>query len=168
MSAKTLSRDEDISQALTYYDTHNANGQTVTYRQVAKLYAVDPSTLFRCRNKSQQSISTNGGQNHILDPMQQAAIREYVIDQYTVGLPCSTPMILSAVCCLCDQEDPPRPHPSITYIKSLMKSIPEVYKVKCKPLDYKRRAAQDTDTVQDWFYGYNYIVQQHNIPLSNI
>jgi hypothetical protein len=49
-----------------------------------------------------------------------------------------------------------------------MKSIPEVHKIKCKPLDYKRRAAQDTDTVQDWFQGYNHLIQQHNIPPSNI
>jgi hypothetical protein len=168
MSAKTLTHDEDLSQAITYYDAHNAAGQTVSYREAAKLFCVDSGTLYKHRNKGQHSIATNGGGNYILSPMQRVAIREYVKDQYTVGLPCSTPIVLSTVYYLCDQEDPPQPHPSITYIKSLIKSIPELYKVKCKLLDYKRRAVQDIDAVREWFYNYNHLIEQHNILLSNI
>jgi hypothetical protein len=168
MSATTLARDEDLSQALIYYNAHNANGSNVSYRQAAQLFCVDHGTLYQRRNKGRRSISTNGGHNSTLSPIQRAAICVYVKDQYTVGLPCSTPMILSVVCHLCDQEDPPQPHPSIKYIRDLMKSIPDLHKVKCKPLDYKRRAAQNTDTVQEWFQDYTRILERHKIPLSNI
>ncbi len=168
MSAKTLTRDEDLSQALIYYNAYNINGPNVTYHEAAKLFCVDHGTLYKRQNKEQRSVATNGGGNHVLNPMQRDAIRDYVKDQFAVGLPCSTPMVLSAVCHLCDQEDPPRPHPSIAYVKSLMKSIPDLHKVKCKPLDYKRRAAQDFDAVREWFQGYTRILEQHNIPPCNI
>ena len=168
MSAKTLDRDEDLSQALTYYNAHNIDNPNITYCKAAKLFCVNHGTLYKRRNKEQHSIATNSRGNSILNPIQRDAIQEYVKDLYTIGLPCSTPMVLSAVCYLCDQEHPPRPYPSITYIKSLMKSIPNLYKIKCKLLDYKHRAAQDTNTIQEWFQGYNCILEQHNIPPCNI
>jgi hypothetical protein len=164
MSAKTLAHDEDISQALVYYNTHNTTSPNVSYRQVGKLFCVDPGTLFQHRNKEQRSVSTNGGCNSILNPIQRAAICAYMKDQYTVGLPCSTPMILSAVCHLCDQETPLQLHPTIQYIRSLMKSIPNLHKVKCKPIDYKQHAAQDIDAIREWFQNYTHILEQHKIP----
>jgi hypothetical protein len=168
MSAKTLARDEDLSQALTYYNAHNIDGPNVTYREAAMLFCVDHGTLYKRRNKEQHSVAANGGGNYILNPMQRDAIRGYVKGLYAVGLPCSTPMVLNAVCHLCDQEHPPRPHPSIVYIKSLMKSIPDLHKIKCKPLDYKHRAVQDINAVQEWFQDYTCILEQHNIPPCNI
>jgi hypothetical protein len=168
MSAKTLTHDENLSQALTYYDVYNINSPNVTYREAAKLFCVDHGTLYKRRNKEQYSVATNREGNYVLNPIQRDATWDYMKDQYAVGLPCSTPIVLSAVCYLCNQENPPRPHLLIIYIKSFIKSIPDLYKVKCKLLDYKRRAAQDTNAVQEWFQDYTRILEQYNILLYNI
>ena len=165
MSAKTRERDVDLDLAVQYYNGHSPN---VTYRQAAQLFYVNPTTLYQRQKDRQHSISNNGGHNQILNDMQRKAILQYVKDQHTVGLSCSTPMVLSAICHLCDQEDPPQQHPSIRYVKDLMKSLPELHKIKCKPLDYKRRAAQDTDAVQEWYHNYTCLLEQHKIPPTNI
>jgi hypothetical protein len=158
MSATTLIYDENISQVLKYY---NAQYPNVTYRQAGQLFCVDPTILYRHGNTNQQSVSTNGGSNQILDAIQREAILRYVKDQHVVGLSCSTPMILSTIRYLCDQDNLPWPHPSIGYVKTFIKSLLELYKVKYKPLDYKRWAVQDIEAVQEWYKEYTNILERY-------
>jgi hypothetical protein len=57
--------------------------------------------------------------------------------------------------------------PSHSFIRKHTKSLP-IKKIKWKPMDHKRRAAQDVGVIIDWFKGFEKIKEEHNIKPYNI
>jgi hypothetical protein len=107
------------------------------------------TTLYQYQNNYQKSIAANRDLNQLLDTMQKETIFCYVNNQYVVGLSCSNTIVYNAICYLYNQDTPSQLHPSIGYIKNLIKSLSELYKIKYKLLDYKCRAVQDVEAVQE-------------------
>src|SRR5450432_2153526 len=74
-------------------------------------------------------------------------------------------MIIEAIGIIKDASFEDRP--SNSFIQNYIKGLP-IKKIKWKPIDYKRRAAQDIDVIIDWFRGFAEIKAEYNIKPYNI
>jgi hypothetical protein len=60
------------------------------------------------------------------------------------------------------------PAPSKTWVKNFMKAHRDFHMIKWKPLDKKRRAAQDTSSVLEWFKEYEALRKTYNIRAQDL
>jgi hypothetical protein len=95
----------------------------------------------------------------------------YINRQYQVGFPCTIEMITEAASFFREQDH--KPPPSETWVRDFIKEYglkgKKIFKkVKWKPMDKKRRAAQDVDDVIHWFAEYARLRKEHKIYLQNI
>jgi len=98
-------------------------------------------------------------------------ILQYIDRQYRIGFPCTMEMITEAASYFWEQNN--KPPPSNTWVKDFIKEYglkgKQVFKkVKWKPIDKKRRAAQDTEEVRQWFAEYARLWKEYKIFPQNI
>jgi hypothetical protein len=137
--------EERIDDALAYYHSHN-----VSVREAARQHYVENHTtlLYRLYNTTSQPKSTNGGHNKLLNPAQESAALAYARSQAYTGWPCDRMMVSAAVEHIRNQDSGTHeelPPPSKTWLKNFMRAHEESHIIRWKPLDKKRRAAQDVD-----------------------
>jgi hypothetical protein len=148
MSQATLERDQALEDAEDYYRTHPG----CTYREVAELYGLKNHVTLMNRVRGKHgSVADTGGYNRMLTPAQVEVIRAYSRSQAYAGFPCDRQLVAAAVQHIRNQgrdsELEPLPEPSKTWTKNFMKAYKDFHIIKWKPMDRKRRAAQDTGSV---------------------
>lgn len=67
-----------------------------------------------------------------------------------------------------DLEDEPLPSPSKTWVKNFMRAHKDFHMIKWKPMDKKRRAAQDTGSVIEWFKEFEALRKKYNIRAQDL
>ena len=157
-----------IGNALAYYGAHK---ESVSIRKVILLFGVNKTTfLNRLRNKT-RPITTIGGQNKLLTDVEQSTVITYCHRQAYAGFPCTWQMILAAVTHI--QSLKGMGSPSKAWAKFfLSKHGPilkaDFHKIKWKPMDRKRRAAQEPGVIIQFFRDLAYIRKTHDIRPENM
>jgi len=165
MSEETLNRDARINDAIEYFHANQADPDRIPLRQIALRFDISHSTLSRRLHNKTISRSLIGGQNRVFSKAQSDALFAYITDNAYIGSPCTYSMITEAIGIIKDASFEDRP--SNSFIRKYMKGLP-IKKIKWKPMDYKRRAAQDIDVIIDWFRGFAEIKEEYNIKPYNI
>jgi hypothetical protein len=167
MRVSTTERDRRLTLAINYFNKH----KDVPIRRIAKKYKVDHKTLSNRIQGKQQSIGLSGGQNKLLTAVEVDAVVLYIHNQAYVGFPCTWQMIEGAVTCIRAQNN--LPPPSQSWVKKFMSNSGPIlqagiHKIKWKPMDAKRRAAQDIQVVVQWFKGLEEVKVLHDIKAGNM
>jgi hypothetical protein len=165
MSEETLARDARIDAAIDYFYANEANPERISMRQIALRFDINYSTFSRRLRDKTSSISLLGGHNKVFSKAQSDALLAYITDKAYIGSPCTYSMITEAISIIKDASLEARP--SNSFIRKHIKSLP-IKKIKWKPMDSKRRAAQDVGVIVDWFKGFAKIKEEHNIKPYNI
>jgi hypothetical protein len=165
MSEETLARDARIDAAIEYFHANQANPDRISMRQIALRFEVNITTLSNRLHNRTGSKALIGGHNRVFSKAQSDALLSYITDNAYIGSPCTYSMITEAIGIIKDASFEDRP--SNSFIRKYMKGLP-IKKIKWKPMDYKRRAAQDIDVIIDWFRGFAEIKEEYNIKPYNI
>jgi hypothetical protein len=98
MSEESKTRDAWLENTIQYYHRWYPNSNTPSpVASIAQLFGVNRNTLSnQLRNRS-KSITSNGGQNQLLTPGEEAGLMKYVYNQIYIGYPCTSPIILDLV-----------------------------------------------------------------------
>ncbi len=163
MSSTTLEHDAKVARAIEYFNAHKPD---VSIRKVGQMFGVPHQTLSNRLHKKTRSRATLGGQNKILTARQEAAIIQFARDQAHAGHPCSRTMIGNAVTLCCNLMDPPRPPPSITWVKNFMKSHPELKDLQ-KPTEQKQKGPLDEDILVQESKDHDVVQLQDSIVAEN-
>src|SRR5450432_206082 len=165
MSKETLIRDTKIDDAIEYFHANQANPDRISMRQIALHFDISYSTLSQRLGNKTSSIALTGGHNRVFSKAQSDALIAYITDNAYIGSPCTYSMITDAIGIIKDASLEDRP--SNSFIRKHIKTLP-IKKIKWKPMDYKRRAAQDVEVIIDWFKGFAAIKEEYNIKPHNI
>jgi hypothetical protein len=131
MSETTKELESRIEAALEYYYTHD-----VSVREAADFHDFKNHTtlLYRIHNTNARPKSTNGGQNKLLTPAQEAVILAYGRSQAYAGWPCDRALVLAAVEHIRNQgrdpDDVPLPPPSKKWVKNFMRAHKDFHIIK--------------------------------------
>ena len=106
----------------------------------------------------------------LLNDSETRAIVTYIREQYYAGFPADKEMIMSKVEALLIQQDPPHYNcPSPTWTSNFLRNhLPSIKSSITKPIDIKRKAAQDIPAVEDFFRQYTACIREYNIPPERI
>src|SRR3984957_5718800 len=168
MTISTAEREQRLSDAIDYYYSHEGS---IPVREVAKKFLVNHVTLGNRINGKHQSISHNGGHNRLLIVTQLGALFLYIQRQALSGFPCTWAMILGAVTWIRAQDG--LSPPSMSWSKKFQRKNGPIirggfHKIKWKPMDAKRRAAQCPKLVIEWFQGLERIRKHFGIGPENM
>jgi len=151
--------EEDIYNALRYMDSHGWE----SIASIGRLFGVPPRRLIERRdNPFADRRSLNKKPKFLSDPEIQA-IHHWILHQYFLGWPATRGMIQAAATTLLALRSPPRPPPGKTWMDTFTKSLREVKKTKTKPLDIKRKLAQNKGVLIPWFNKYRRFIADHHI-----
>jgi hypothetical protein len=168
MPITTAEREKRLTEAIDYFYSHNS---TIRVRKVAAKFKVSYTTLGNRIKGKQGSVALNGGHNRLLAFAQLGALLLYIRRQALAGFPCTWAMILAAVTWIRAQDGDPPPSPAWSK-KFQCKNGPILtggfHKIKWKPMDAKRRAAQIPKTIIDWFKGLEQIRIFYGIEPENM
>jgi hypothetical protein len=132
-----------LSNAMQYYRAH-AQCPDISLRKVALLFGINHSTLLnRLHNKS-QSRSRNGGQNKLLNAVQEIAVMWYLTGLSDAGVQVTEKMIANAVVLVRVKGDGVQePPPSKTRVRYFVKKNPEVRAIMAGSMGGDRQLGQD-------------------------
>jgi hypothetical protein len=153
MRLTTAEREKRLAQAIDFYNSHNGSLST---RKVAAKFEVNPKTLGNRINGKHKSIALNGGLNRLLAVAQLGTLLLYIRKQALAGFPCTWAMILAAVSWIRAQDGQSLPSRSWSkkfQQKNSLIALAGFHKIRWRPMDAKRRAAQVPKVVSDWFKG---------------
>ena len=169
MRLSTANHEILVSNAIQYFRAYENTELQVSARQVALLFGINRQTFQNRLKDKTQAHFTHGGQNKLLSPAQEAAVLSYARKQAYAGWPCTQYMIASSITYIRRQQNEDAPPPSKTWVKNFMKSHSGAFKkYKWKPMDRKRKAAQDKDEVIQWFKGYDDVRREYSIKAQDI
>ena len=134
MAITTAEREKRLTDAIEYFHVYNRS------IRIRAKFKVSHTTLGNRLNGKHNTVATNGGHNKLLGK------------QALAGFPCTWAMILAAVTWIRAQDGLSPPSRSWSK-KFSSKNSPILtggfHKIKWKPMDAKRRAAQVPKTVID-------------------
>jgi hypothetical protein len=137
-----------IANALQYFKAHESTGLSLC--KVAQLFGPTYGTLLNQRYGKTRSVKANGGQNRLLSPTQEACVIDYICRQAYADFPATWQMIVETVTFIRSQDNLPSPLHSWAK-RFFQQNGPQFktnfHKIKWKPMDRKRRAAGDPETV---------------------
>jgi len=168
MAITTAEREKRLTDAIEYFHAHN---RSIRIRKVAAKFKVSHTTLGNRLNGKHNTVAANGGHNKLLAFAQLGALFLYIRKQALAGFPCTWAMILAAVTWI-RAQDGLSPLSRSWSKKFSSKNSPiftgGFHKIKWKPMDAKRRAAQVPKTVMDWFKGFEQIRIFYGIGPENM
>ena len=134
-------------------------------RPLAVKYRVNYNTLkhrLRDRKRGNRQV---GGLNSILNESQEKAIIQWIKDQYYTGWPVTTLIIQEAISQLRESKE----LPTMKWVRNwLQKHSKEVIKSKMKPMDSRRKSAQNPEIIEDWFTQYKIDLRLEGFKPENI
>jgi len=134
----------------------------------ARLHHLSPSTLRSsiARDKDKVPAKAVGGQNRVLTKAQIEALKDWIKIQSIQGLGATKKMVYAAVCHLRH----PEPEPSMSWLTKFMKRElhDEFHMIKTKPIALQRVAAQDYETIINWFRKYQQFIREEGIKGEDI
>jgi hypothetical protein len=161
MKLTTAEREKALLEAVGYYHSHNG---PIPAQKVAAKFRVSHMTLGNRIAGKSRPITSNGGHNKLLSEVQLGAVFLYIQRQAFAGFQCTMAMIHGAVMWIRAQNDKQPPSPSWSK-KFMSKNGPilqgGIHKIKWKPMDAKRRAAQQPIFIIHWFEGLKRLREQH-------
>ena len=83
---------DPIQEAIEYLESHKGEEQ-LTYRQVAKIFGVDRTTLSRRHNRRTRSNAEEARQRQLLSPQQEEELVKYIERCTRDGLPPTRSML---------------------------------------------------------------------------
>ncbi|RKF84064.1 putative multidrug resistance protein fnx1 [Golovinomyces cichoracearum] len=95
--------------------------------------------------------NTHGGNNKVLLPWQEEAIRQYCFKQWEAGNGANFSMVMSAITHLRAKMNPPLPAPTKRWFVSWLKKNPMLYSIHTKPISYARLDLHTEESVKEWF-----------------
>ena len=149
MRISTTEREARLTKAIDEFHAHNG---TVSVLKIADKHKVNRGTLTNRINGKHGSIASNGGLNRLLAVAQLGALFLYIRKQALAGFPCTWAMILAAVSWIRAQDG--QSPPSRSWSKKFQRKnglviLGGFHKIRWKPMDAKRRAAQIPQVVKD-------------------
>ena len=89
---------------------------------------------------------------------------KFIKDQFHSGWPATSIMVQTAIGFI-RQSKPP---PDLDWVRIWVKGHREIVKTRMKPIDSKRRSAQNPEVIQDWFLQFNIDVKNKGIKPENM
>jgi len=132
----------------------------------ARLYHLSPTTLRNSIARGKTTVKDRGGQNRVLSKAQIEALKDWIKAQSIQGLGATKKMVYAAVCHLRH----PQPEPSMSWLTKFIKRElhDEFHMIKTKPIALQRVAAQDYETITNWFYKYQQFLIEKGIKGEDI
>jgi hypothetical protein len=164
MRISTAEREARLTKALDEFHSHNGTLSIIKHK-------VNRNTLTNRINGKRGSIASNGGLNRLLAVAQLGALFLYIRKQALAGFPCTWAMILAAVSWIRAQDG--QSPPSRSWSKKFQQKnglviLGGFHKIRWKPMNAKRQAAQIPKVVIDWFKGLEQIRIFYDIGPENM
>jgi DDE superfamily endonuclease len=141
---------------------------TETATAAARIFKVNAVTLRSSitRDKTIPAIAVkHGGKNKVLTNAQIEALKQWIRRQCDQGLGATKKMIYAAICHLRKPELPPSQSWLTKFIKD---ELQDFHTIKTKPLSQQRVAAQDAETIGEWFRKFQRFYTHEKIEGKNI
>ena len=131
----------------------------------SRIFKVPNSTIRSKIARAAAPKPPHGGYNRVLSAAQTEALKEWITEQYYLGLGANRHMVYSAVCHLRS----PLPPPSQSWLtKYIQNEFLEFHFIPTKPIAQQRTQAQDEPTVIKWFEKYTELILQRGINPESI
>ena len=131
----------------------------------SKIFKVPRSTIRSRITRAVPQKQPHGGHNKVLSIAQIEALKEWISEQYYLGLGANRHMVYGAICHL----RKPLPGPSESWLSKLIKQeLKDFHFITTKPIARQRTQAQEPSIIIEWFEKYMELVLQHDINPKSI
>ncbi|KAH6716551.1 hypothetical protein BKA61DRAFT_307394 [Leptodontidium sp. MPI-SDFR-AT-0119] len=121
----------------------------------ARIYHVKEDSLrqsvHRLKNRTRNEVGNfnrHGGNNKILAPAQEEAIRQYCYEQWELGMGATHEMVRAAIGHLRAAQTPPLPPPSKRWFADWLKANKNLHTIKTKPIEHARLESHTEEDVK--------------------
>jgi hypothetical protein len=150
-----------LSKACEWLIAHPSESASVA----SKIFKVPRSTIQSRMARVATPPRPHGGQNKVLTTAQIEALRNWISEQYYLGLGANRHMVYGAVCHLRS----PLPPPSRSWLNKFIKQeLKDFHFITTKPIARHRTQAQDPSAIIEWFEKYTELVLQRGINPESI
>jgi hypothetical protein len=129
-------------------------------KTASRIFKVPESTIRSRITRAATRKLPHGGHNKVLSIAQIEALKEWILEQYYLGLGANKHMVYKAVCHL----RKPLPAPSQSWLNKLIKQeLKDFHFITTKPIAQQRTQAQEPSIIIEWFEKYTELVLQYHI-----
>ena len=130
----------------------------------SRIFKIHRSTIRSSINRAGPK-QPRGGKNKVLSAAQTEALKQWILEQYYLGLGANRHMVYAAVCYLRS----PLPPPSQSWLtKYIQKKLLEFHFITTKPIAQQRTQAQEEPAIVEWFEKYTRFVLERGINPESI
>jgi hypothetical protein len=166
--SKTPNEIDDIptrlSKAMEFLK-QNPDEKPIT---ATRIYKLPPSSLYSAIDRAGNTgIVSRGGQNKILMPHHEVAVREFAMSLLSHGIQPTPQLIFQAIIDLKRAQNPTYKAPSPSWFTKWYEKA-GLKRIKSKPIAIVRFVAQDKEQVRKWFRQYRYYIGKYRIQRQDV